>query len=268
FTAAGDLIGTMDQGPGDCLLHFVEGGVYPMEHPCLKEFPLTGPLLGPIRQYSAALPVALCGLARYRSTRFGPGYRDTLFTAQFNVHRIEQHTLIRDGATFRSAEKDFLTSTDHDTHFTDVLEDADGSLLVVDMGAWFNYGCPTSKIAKPEILGGIYRIRRKGSHNIADPWGKSLKLTERSAAELSRLLDDPRPKVRDQAITELVRKGAGAVWVLATGFEGGRPVHARRNAAWALCRIRTPEALIVLRNALTDKDSSVRQAAGHALGLE
>ena len=229
---------------------------------------MTGPMLGPVKQYTAALPVALCGLTRYRSGQFGPDYQNSLFTAQFNVHRIEQHILVRDGATFRSRDKDFLTSTDHDTHFTDVLEDADGSLLVVDMGAWFNYGCPTAKIAKPEILGGIYRIRRKDAPAVADPWGKSLKLGQRSAAELSKLLDDPRPKVRDQAITQLSKKGGDTVGVLATVFEGGRSVQARRNAAWALCRIRTPEALIVLRNALTDKDGGVRQAAVHALGLE
>ncbi|HMF20427.1 MAG TPA: HEAT repeat domain-containing protein, partial [Gemmataceae bacterium] len=188
--------------------------------------------------------------------------------AQFNVHRVEQHILVRDGATFRSKDRDFLTSTDHDTHFTDVLEDADGSLLAVDMGAWFNYGCPTSKIAKPEILGGIYRIRRTDAPAIADPWGKSLKLAQRSAAELSKLLDDPRPKVRDQVITQLSKKGDEAVGGLATVFERGRSVQARRNAAWALCRIRTPDARIVLRDALADKDSSVRQAAVHALGLE
>jgi putative heme-binding domain-containing protein len=267
FTPEGDMLGTMDQGPGDALLHYVEGGVYPMEHPCIKEFPMTGPMLGSVKQYTAALPVALCGLTRYRSTQFGPDYQNSLFTAQFNVHRIEQHILVRDGATFRSKDKDFLTSTDHDTHFTDVLEDADGSLLVVDMGAWFNYGCPTSKIAKPEVLGGIYRIRRTDAPPVVDPWGKTLKLAQRSAAELSKLLDDPRPKVRDQVITQMSRKG-DAVGVLATVFEGGRSVQARRNAVWALCRIHTPEALIVLRNALTDKDSSVRQAAVHALGLE
>src|SRR5437764_140077 len=169
FTSQGDLFGTMDQGPGDALLHFVEGGVYPMEHPCLKEFPRTGPMLGAVRQYGAALPVALCGLCRYRSPQFGRDYQDRLFSAQFNVHRIEQHTLVRDGSTFRSVEKDFVTSDNYDVHFTDVLEDADGSLLLVDMGAWFNYGCPTSKIAKPEVLGAIYRIRKKDTPKVADP---------------------------------------------------------------------------------------------------
>src|SRR5207253_959067 len=113
FTAEGDLIGTMDQGPGDALLHFVEGGVYPMEHPCLKEFLMTGPLLGAVRQYGAALPVALCGLTRYRSSQFGPEYQGSLFTTQFNVHRVQQHILACDGSTFRSIDKEFLTSSDY-----------------------------------------------------------------------------------------------------------------------------------------------------------
>jgi putative heme-binding domain-containing protein len=240
-----------------------------MEHPCLKEFPMTGPLLGAVRQFSAALPVALCGLARYRSTQLGPDYRDCLFTAQFNVHRIQQHTLVRDGATFRCVDKDFLTSGDYDTHFTDVLEDADGSLLIVDMGAWFNYGCPTSKIAKPEVLGAIYRVRRKDAPPVADPWGKSLKLATRPPARLADLLDDPRPKVRDQAIERLGKHGAEAVPALAAVLrQKQRSAQARRNAVWALCRIRAPEARAAVRDALADPDASVRQAAAHAAGLE
>ena len=45
---------------------------------------------------------------------------------------------------------------------TDVLEDADGSLLVVDMGAWFTYGFLGNPMPRPESLGGIYRIRAHG----------------------------------------------------------------------------------------------------------
>ena len=56
--------------------------------------------------------------------------------------------------------RDFLTSRDPDFHPTDVIEDADGSLLVLDTGAWFIHGCPISRVAKPEIKGAIYRIRR------------------------------------------------------------------------------------------------------------
>ncbi|MBI1914495.1 MAG: HEAT repeat domain-containing protein [Planctomycetes bacterium] len=270
FTSAGDLIGTMDQGPGDALLHFVEGGVYPMEHPCLKEFPKTGPMLGAVRQYGAALPVALCGLCRYCSSQFGRDYQDSLFTAQFNVHRIEQHTLVRDGSTFRSVEKDFVTSDNYDVHFTDVLEDADGSLLLVDMGAWFNYGCPTSKIAKAEVLGAIYRVRRKDAPRIADPWGKSLKLATLPADKLAALLDDARPKVRDQVVTHLGKRGDAAVGVLREVLKPAaqQSIMARRNAVWALARVRSDPARAAVRDALADPDAGVRQAAAHVVGVE
>jgi putative heme-binding domain-containing protein len=270
WTPEGDLFGTMDQGdPGDALLHYVEGGVYPRDHPCVKEFVMTGPMLNPVRQYSAVLPVALCGLECYRSAHFGPDYQGSLFSTQFNVHRVEQHRLIRDGATFRSVEKEFLTTNDYDTHFTDVLEDADGSLLVVDMGAWFNYGCPTSKIAKPEILGAIYRIRREKAPAAKDPWGKSMALEKQSAADLTHLLDDPRPKVRDQAVTVLVKQGAEAVPPLAGVMRSTKAsVTARRNAVWALGRLRRPESRAVVREALVDKEPSIRQAAIHMAGLE
>ena len=276
FTPEGDIVGTMDQGTGDALLHFVEGGVYPRDHPCVKEFPMTGPMLGAVRQYSAVLPVALCGLERYRSAQFGPDYQGSLFSTQFNVHRIEQHQLVRDGATYRSIEKDFLTSDDYDVHLTDVLEDADGSLLVVDMGAWYNYGCPTSKIAKPEVLGAIYRIRREGAPAVKDAWGKSLKAAARKPAGLTGLLDDPRPRVRDQAIERLGKLGHAAVPALREialhrdlRIGGPSPsVEARRNAVWALCRIHSPDALAIVREALRDEDRSVRQAALHVVGLE
>jgi putative heme-binding domain-containing protein len=272
FTAAGDLIGTMDQGTGDALLHYVEGGVYPMPHACVAEFPLTGPLLGAINQYSAALPVALCGLVRYRSASLGEEYRDSLFTAQFNVHRVEQHRLVRAGSTYRAENKDFVTSVDYDVHLSDILEDADGSLLFVDMGAWFNFGCPTSKIAKPQVLGAIYRIRRPGAATPADPWGKSLKLETRSAAELVALVDDPRPKVRDQVVARLAALGGESVAALAEIIrpqlgEQPRTAQARLDAAWALCRIGTREAQAALRGVLADEDLTVRQVAVHAAGL-
>jgi putative heme-binding domain-containing protein len=269
FTAEGEAVGTMDQGPGDALLHYVEGAVYPMEHPCLKEFPRTGPLLGPVRQYSPALPAALCGLTRYRSAVFGKEYQDTFFSTHYMLHRIVQHRLVREGSTFRAEDRDFLTSDDHDVHLTDVVEDADGSLLFIDMGAWFTYGFPGNPLPRPEVLGGVYRIRRAGAHRVADPWGKSLGLARRSPAELAALLDDPRPRVQDQVLARLARLGPSAVPALerALRADPARSVPARRNAVWALCRIAGPEARQAVRLALADPEAGVRQAAAHAAGL-
>jgi putative heme-binding domain-containing protein len=268
FTPEGEAIGTMDQGPGDALLHYVEGGVYPMEHPCLKEFPWTGPLLGSIQQYSPALPAALCGLTRYRSTHLGKDYQGSLFATHYMLHQIVQTRLVRDGSTFRAVDRPFLTSDDHDVHLTDVIEDADGSLLFIDMGAWFTYGFPGNPLPRPEVLGGIYRIRRVGAPRVADPWGKSLKLAGRAPAELASLLDDPRPRVRDQVIARLARLGAPAVPALKAVLRTlARSVQARRNAVWALCRMDGTAAREAVRLALKDTDASVRQAAAHAAGL-
>lgn len=275
FTADGALIGTMDQGPGDALLHYVEGGVYPMDHPCVKEFVSTGPMLGAVRQYSAALPVALCGLTAYRSSHLGADYTGGFFTAQFNVHRIEHHRLVPDGSTFRSVERDFVTSDSYDVHLSDVLEDADGTLLFVDMGAWFNYGCPTSKIAKPEVLGGIYRVRRRGGPVPADPWGKSFGVAGRDPAALASLLGAPAFKVRERAVVELAKRGPAAFGVLADvvrsrpGVDGLSPrsPEARLDAVWALARSDDPAALAAVRHGLTDPVPAVRRAAAHVLGL-
>jgi putative heme-binding domain-containing protein len=271
FTPQGEAIGTMDQGTGDCLLHYVEGAVFPMEHPCLAEFPMTGPLLGAVRQYTPVLPAALCGLTIYRSGVFGPEYENTLFATHFMLHRIVQNTLIRDGSTYRADEREFLVCSDHLMRLTDVLEDADGSLLFVDMGAWFNYGFPGNPLPRPGSLGGIYRVRRTDAVSFDDPWGCELEIERRNPAELVFLLDEARPRVRDQAISALARQGGAAVGAL--GDVVARPqawsVEARRNAVWSLCRIGSPLARRALRrHALADDDMSVRLAAVHALGVE
>jgi putative membrane-bound dehydrogenase-like protein len=277
FTETGEIIGTMDQGTGDALLHYVEGGVYPRDdQPCMAEFKMTGRPLAPITSFSAALPAALCGLVAIRSNHFGPDYQNTLITTQFNVHRLQQHVLAPSGATFACTNRDFVVSSNYDLRLSDVLEDADGSLLAVDMGAWFNYGCPTAKIAKPEVLGSIYRIRRDAAPRVDDSWGKQHKLRELSAEKLVEWLDDPRALFRDRVIAELARRGNAALKALSrkqTGLASSadnpaRTALRRRNALWTLCRIRTPEAQALIRDGLADQDASVRMVAAHCVGLE
>jgi putative heme-binding domain-containing protein len=270
FTPEGELIGTMDQGPGDCLLHFVEGGVYPMEHPCLKEFPSTGPLLGAVRQYTPVLPAALCGLARYNSAAFGPEFQGCLFSTQYMLHKVVRHDLVREGSTFRANDTDFLTSTAHDLRLTDVLEDADGSLLVVDMGAWFTYGFPGNPEPRPNALGSIYRIRRQATPPVVDPWGEKLQIAARSPEELVPLLHEDRFKVRERAIARLAQHGEKAVPALDKLIRdaGNRSVLERQGAIWALCRMDSPAAAVALRRALDDADAGVRLSALHAVGLK
>jgi putative heme-binding domain-containing protein len=269
FTADGEAIGTMDQGPGDCLLHYVEGGVYPMEHPCLKEFAMTGPPLGAVHQYSSVLPAALCGFTRYRSRAFGAEFQDRFLSTQYMLHKIVRHELVRDGSTFRAEDTDFLTCTTHDVRLTDVLEDADGSVLFVDMGAWFTYGFLGNPLPKPEALGAIYRIRRDGAERATDPRGLALAIEKQSPAGAIALLADPRHAVRDRAIARLAQLGPEAVPALLEVVKqpGRNDPTMRRDAVWALCRIESPAARVAVRQALADPDPVVRLTSAHAAGL-
>ena len=95
----------------------------------------TGPDL--FHPFYQAGPAAECGLTRYDGAAFGSEYRGNLFATTFNLHKVTRHVLRKEGATFASADSDFLVCEDVDFHPTDVLPDADGSLLVVDTGGWY-----------------------------------------------------------------------------------------------------------------------------------
>jgi putative heme-binding domain-containing protein len=269
FTEEGEPLATVDILVGqprriDAIIHCVEGGVFPYYNAVFKEFKLTGDLLPATSQLGWVAPA---GMMRLRGTALGRPYQDNLFTAQFNMHRVQRHVLERDGATFRATNEDFLVSTDPDFHPTDVLEDADGSLLVVDTGGWFRIGCPTSRIAKPEVKGAIYRVRRRDARPPDDPRGLTLRWGELTPHDLTRLLRDERFAVRDQAVEALGKRGATALDDLKQVLQESGSVMARRNAVWALTRIEGLEARGAVRLALEDKDPSVRQAAVHSAGL-
>jgi len=267
FTSEGDTIGTMtfynpDEVRHDALVHFVYGGVYPRKHPCTAEFKRTGELMPALTRLGVTAP---SGLARAASPAWGEEYRDNLYSAQFNTHKVLRHQLTRDGATYRCADQDFLVSDHVDFHPTDVLEDADGSLLVIDTGGWFRIGCPTSQIAKPEVGGAIYRIRRQAAKSVADPRGLKIDWDRTSDTEMADLMADPRPAVTERAIEWLVERGDAAMGSLATAMFEGSDYRGRENAVWALARIGTDNARLLLRQALADDDAPVRQAAVHAV---
>src|SRR5688572_22210426 len=159
-------------------------------------------------------PAAPSGLTRYASRVFGEEYRDNFFATMFNLQKVTRHVLAPNGASFTSRDSDFVVSNSRDFHPTDVLEDADGSLLVVDTGAWYKLCCPTSQLAAPEVLGSIYRVRRQGAPRVDDPRGRTLPWRTMPPPELAKLLDDGRPAVANRAIRELATRGSGAVSAL------------------------------------------------------
>jgi putative heme-binding domain-containing protein len=253
----------MGQGLRDAIIHCVLGGVYSVRDRNLKEDKRTGDLLPPVSQLGVA---AGSGLLRPRGGDFGDDETLNLFSAQFNMHGVFRHRLERQGATFKSKDEPFLASRETDFHPTDVLEDADGSLLVVDTGAWFR-SCPTSQIGMPNVFGAIYRVRREGARPPKDPRGLKMKWSKVRPGELVHRLDDPRFAVRDRAADALVRLGAEAVPALRRGLHESKSVRQRREMVWTLARIDEPEARGPTRFALNDPDASVRLAAAAAVGL-
>jgi putative membrane-bound dehydrogenase-like protein len=271
FTPGGERIFTTTflQTPGggkrDGLIHAIYGGVYGKDQAAIYEHPWTAPSTMPVLVHFG--PAAASGLVRYESKIFGPEYQDNLFATLFNMQKVTRHVLTQDGATFKTQDSDFLVSDNKDFHPTDVLEDADGSLLVIDTGGWYKLCCPSSQLHKPDILGGIYRIRKAGAPVVLDPRGLQLAWDKASPADLAVLLGDPRPAVARRAIATLAKHGAAALPVLAETLGKATSVQARRNAVWAACRIDGGPARGVARNALNDADETVRQVAIHAASV-
>lgn len=275
FTPGGERIFTTTflQHPGggnrDGLIHAVYGGIYGKDHDVIYDHPWTGPSLMPVMTHLGA--AAPCGLVRYESSVFGKEYQDNLFACLFNMHKVTRHVLIPDGATFKTQDSDFLVSNNLDFHPTHILEDADGSLLVIDTGGWYKLCCPTSQLQKPDVLGAIYRIRRKDAPVVDDPRALKLDWANLWSKDLAKLLDDPRPAVRRRAVQALGKIGSGAI----PSLEGtkSRSVEARRNAVWAAARvcatdrIDDAEARAFVRQMLSDPDETVRQCAIHSISV-
>jgi putative membrane-bound dehydrogenase-like protein len=273
FTPGGEriLTCTFFQHPGggrrDGLIHAIYGGIYGKVHGPIFEpaHKWTGPEVMPVLLHMG--PAAPCGLARFESTVFGLDYRDNLFACYFNLHKVGRHVLIQSGASFTTKDEDFVTSPDLDFHPTDVLEDADGTLIVIDTGGWYKLCCPSSQLHKPDVLGGIYRVRREGSPRVDDPRGLKLAWKTMTPLDLAHLLDDPRPAVRHRAIHTLSQEGKTAVPALAQVIAADRSVIARTNAVWTAARIDDPAARAAITGALLDPNETVRQAAAHAASL-
>jgi putative membrane-bound dehydrogenase-like protein len=269
FLPGGEAVGTDNWfqepagGARDALVHLVEGALYPYVPDEGTPQPVTGDPLPPLARFPA---VALSGLERYRGSGFPAAYRGNLFTAQHNSRAVGRHVLVPDGSTFRSEDSDFLTSDDPDFHPSDVLEDADGSLLVVDTGAWYIQHCPTGRIRPAQSRGAIYRVRWAAAARPHDPRGLSIDWPGISAEQVVRLLSDPRPAVRDQAVRMLSARGASATPALGDLLCAFADASVRGEAVRALTAIADPAALPLLRRALSDVDADVASAGARALG--
>lgn len=271
FTPSGDRIFSCTflqhprDGKRDGLIHPVPGALYGKPHDVLDGHVRTHPeLMPPLTHLGPAAP---CGLHRYESDQFGPAYENNLFCCQFNLRKVSRHVLVPSGSTYTTTDSDFLVSDNHDFHPTDVIEDADGSLLVIDTGGWYKLCCPTSQLVKPDVTGAIYRVRRTGAHKVDDPRGLKIDWAKLDNGALGRLLHDPRPAVAERVMAEAETRGretpVAAAAFTTTGTRAGR-----LRAAWLAGREGRSGAQRFLAGLADSPDEDVRVIALHMLGAD
>ncbi len=271
FTPGGERIFTTTflvrpaYGLRDGLIHAIYGGVYGKVHGVLDGHVRTGPIMPVLVHHGGAS--APCGLAHLESDELGDDFQHNLLACSFNLHKVFRHMLIPNGGSYSTVDSDFLVCDDLDFHPTDILEDADGSLLVIDTGGWYKLCCPTSQLVKPDVLGAIYRIRREGGHNVPDAGGREMEWSNASTLALITRLDDERFQVRRRAGQTLADRGASVVAPLRIALEDSNSARQRLAVVWTLTQIEAASARAAVRQAVDDPDATVRQAAMHSISV-
>jgi len=268
FLPTGEVIGSVNilytKPRIDCLVHWQDGGVYPHQEASIAEFTRTGDLLGPITKFGH---VAVSGMCRYRSSVLGDEYKDTIFTSIFNTGKLINSKIERSGGTFKTTETEFLRSDDPDFHPTDILEDADGSLILIDTGGWFRIGCPTSQIAKPDIAGAIYRIRREGQPRVVDPRGWDLDFKTMAVADAVKILEGDQPAITNRLIEKFAEVPSIGDSIIQEHFEKDNDFQlsepALINLIWAVSRNAGHRELRTVMSVILNSENSdnVRIAA-------
>ena len=235
---SGTFFDLSQPGRRDGILHAVYGGTYGRKNPrVLNPHPNTGDLLPILQQLGPAAPSGMI-MARHP----GSGLTGNLLCTEFNTRRVSRHQLSQADASYSAQTSTLLESDQTDFHPTDVIEDADGSLLIADTGSWYMICCPTSNVAKPDILGSIYRLQKKNTAALADPRGLDLDWNQPKTAWLS----DQRPAVVKRAIDALASVDK---------IESLLTAKAKTPTIWSLHRIPGKTARQAIRGFLNDESA-------------
>jgi putative membrane-bound dehydrogenase-like protein len=171
FTRSGDIVGVQNlyysQPRGDTIIHWLYGGVYERSDQlkAIAHLPRTLETMPVMYNFGHVAVSGSCFWKSYPTANRKQRTENFLVT-HFNTQRLVRMELTPSGSTYKAVENEFLKLHTPDIHLTDVMEDPrDGSLLLIDTGGWFRIGCPSSLMAKSDLLGAVYRIKPKQHHN-------------------------------------------------------------------------------------------------------
>lgn len=284
------------QGLRDGIAHAVYGGLYGKDYrKVIDGHVRTGDLMPVMVELGAAAPSGLACLASSQLLPTDRVGQRTLVAALFNLQKVTAQQLQPTGASFTTLNRDLVLADRIDFHPTDVLEDADGSLLIVDTGGWYDLCCPSSRVDQKTAAGGIYRLspaaettaarqsmpRQPASpaasqadsdptqvaqglaQDLLDdrPWvarGAQLQLLELAASDGNREISSHVAADRLAAITDLLQRQLR---------DRSLTLDKRQTILWGLCTLGSDRALAAIIEQLSGPDEALVQAACHAVSL-
>ncbi len=289
------------QTPGlrDGIAHAVYGGLYGKEHRKVTDGHVrTGDLMPIMVELGAAAPSGLVCLSSTHLLPRQAAGESTLVAALFNVQKVTAHRLQPMGASFIAHNSDLVVADRIDFHPTDVLEDMDGSLLIIDTGGWYDLCCPSSRVDQKTAAGGVYRLSPSPTLSSAPQVGidqlrfpttqtnaidsSALHPAVSDPARLPQLLLDGRPWVARNAQLQLVELAQSTgrteraqrelseriVADLQSQMQDSRQsLDARLASLWGLCMWGDERALKAIVEQLSGSEVSLLQAACHAVSL-
>jgi putative heme-binding domain-containing protein len=271
-------------GLRDGIAHSVYGGVHGKPNKVLDGHLRTGPLMPIMTQLGAAAPSGLICLRSNSLIAPQSPQPRTLVAALFNLQKVTSHELVPAGGGFTTIDRNLVVADRIDFHPTDILEDADGSLLVIDTGGWYDLCCPTSRIDQRTAPGGIYRLSRDAVNQDENTKAKSTKsdkypsfvdiadVIQATPEQIISGLHDHRPwvaRLTQLALPQIDATLADSVTqLLAIEIADEKLDQLRRiEAVWGLCCIGNQRALSEVAKALVGRDPAVAQAACHVIAL-
>ncbi len=269
FTDSGEIIGAINlfqtQPRVDALTHWIYQGNYPRtdQKKNLAGFTQTGTPLPPISHLGDS---NVSGLHRYRSGILNQNWTDQWFATHLNGASVTRTRLSRTGSTYDAIDTETIFRLLRaGSHLTDVTEDHNGDLLVIDTGDWFLASSESTDEQVSQNTGTIYRISNPESPYRAPSYPEWNQLT---AEEVANLLSAEEDWIQAKAITELAVRGAPSIPELRRLLmRTNTTAQARRNAVWTLARMKFSESADLIFEALKDQDPDVRQAACGAISV-
>lgn len=211
FTPDGDVIGVQNlyysQPRGDTIVHWLYGGVYERadQMKVIAGLPRTLDTMPVMYNFGHVAVSGSCfwhaagGLFAGARSAARPLH---FMVTHFNTQRVVRMEMTPEGSSYKAVENEFLKLENPDAHFTDVMEAPDGSLLVVDTGGWFRIGCPSSLMAKPDVMGVVYRVRPTKAASPSGPW-YTYQDPGTTAQALLRCLRSEQPGTRLRALARV-----------------------------------------------------------------